>query len=135
MGKKQFEIAELKLLVDAIPSSKFITEKKSNELIRKLTGFSSDYEAAQLKRLDRFGREIQIQKSNKEGWSVTNVDVALSDQFYGWIFSLGTKIRIIEPGKVAAGFADEMRAVGGLYESEPDDIEMCDTVTIVWGIE
>ncbi len=135
MGKKQFEIAELKLLVDAIPSSKFITEKKSNELIRKLTGFSSDYEAAQLKRLDRFGREIQIQKSDREGWSGTNVDVALSDQFYGWIFSLGTKIRIIEPGKVAAGFADEMRAVGGLYESEPDDIEMCDTVTIVWGIE
>ena len=47
---KQFEIAELKLLVDAIQSSKFITEKKSNELIKKLTGFCSDYEAAQLKR-------------------------------------------------------------------------------------
>ncbi len=47
---KQFEIAELKLLVDAIQSSKFITERKSNELIRKLTGFVSRYEAAQLKR-------------------------------------------------------------------------------------
>ncbi len=31
VGKKQFEIAELKLLVDAIQSSKFITEKKSND--------------------------------------------------------------------------------------------------------
>ena len=50
VGKKQFEIAELKLLVDAIQSSKFITEKKSNELIKKLTGMASDYEAAQLKR-------------------------------------------------------------------------------------
>lgn len=50
VGKKQFELAELKLLVDAIQSSKFITEKKSNELIKKLTGFASNYEASQLKR-------------------------------------------------------------------------------------
>ncbi len=47
---KQFEIAELKLLVDAIQSSKFITEKKSNALIKKLTGFASKYEADQLRR-------------------------------------------------------------------------------------
>ena len=50
VGSKQFDIAELKLLVDAIQSSKFITTKKSNDLIRKLTGFASSYEAAQLKR-------------------------------------------------------------------------------------
>ena len=48
--KKQFEIAELKLLVDAIQASKFITAKKSNELIKKLTGFASKYEAKQLNR-------------------------------------------------------------------------------------
>ena len=50
VGAKQFEIAELKLLVDAIQSSKFITEKKSNELIKKLTSMASEYEAMQLKR-------------------------------------------------------------------------------------
>ena len=50
VGGKQFEIAELKLLVDAIQSSKFITEKKSNELIKKLTSMASNYEATQLKR-------------------------------------------------------------------------------------
>ena len=50
VGSKHFEIAELKLLVDAIQSSKFITEKKSNELIKKLTGLVSEYEAMQLKR-------------------------------------------------------------------------------------
>ena len=38
-GKKKFELAELKLLVDAIQSSKFITVKKSHELIRKLESF------------------------------------------------------------------------------------------------
>ena len=47
---KEFEIAELKLLVDAIQSSKFITEKKSRELIKKLENFVSVYEAAQLDR-------------------------------------------------------------------------------------
>ena len=50
VGQKNFDIAELKLLVDAIQSSKFITEKKSNELIKKLGGLVSEYEAVQLKR-------------------------------------------------------------------------------------
>lgn len=47
---RQFEIAELKLLVDAIQSSKFITEKKSHELIKKLESFASNHEAKQLQR-------------------------------------------------------------------------------------
>ena len=47
---KHFEIAELKLLVDAIQSSKFITEKKTRELIEKMTRFASKYEADQLNR-------------------------------------------------------------------------------------
>ena len=50
VSNKQFEIAELKLLVDAIQSSKFITEKKSKELINKLNTFASKYEADQLNR-------------------------------------------------------------------------------------
>lgn len=36
IGSRDFELPELKLLVDAVQSSKFITEKKSKELIRKL---------------------------------------------------------------------------------------------------
>ncbi len=47
---RDFEIAELKLLVDAIQSSKFITEKKSAELIKKLGGLISVHEAKQLQR-------------------------------------------------------------------------------------
>jgi len=50
VASRQFEIAELKLLVDAIQSSKFITEKKSHELIKKLESFASNYEAKQLQR-------------------------------------------------------------------------------------
>ena len=47
---RQFELAELKLLVDSVQSAKFITVKKSNELIKKIEGFASKYEASQLQR-------------------------------------------------------------------------------------
>ncbi|MCR5144151.1 MAG: WYL domain-containing protein [Lachnospiraceae bacterium] len=48
--EKQFELAELKLLVDAIQSAKFISKKKSNNLIKKLEEFASEYEAKELQR-------------------------------------------------------------------------------------
>ena len=47
---RQFELPELKLLVDAIQSSKFITARKSTELIKKLETLVSKYEAAKLQR-------------------------------------------------------------------------------------
>jgi len=50
VGSRDFEVAEIKLLIDAIQSSKFITEKKSNELIKKVKGLVSHYQAAQLQR-------------------------------------------------------------------------------------
>ena len=45
-----FELPELKLLVDAIQSSKFITERKSNVLIKKLEKLVSQYDALKLQR-------------------------------------------------------------------------------------
>ena len=50
VGNRQFELPELKLLVDSVQSSKFITAKKSNELIKKIEGLASKYEASQLHR-------------------------------------------------------------------------------------
>ena len=47
---RDFEIAELKLLVDSVQSAKFITEKKSNELIKKLESLTSKHEARMLHR-------------------------------------------------------------------------------------
>lgn len=47
---RDFEVAELKLLVDAIQSSRFITEKKSSQLIKKLEGLASVHDAKQLQR-------------------------------------------------------------------------------------
>lgn len=47
---RRFQLPELKLLVDAVASSKFITEKKSYELIKKLGRFTSVYNQERLKR-------------------------------------------------------------------------------------
>ena len=50
MGNRRFELPELKLLVDSVQSAKFITDKKSNALIKKLEGMVSKYEARKLQR-------------------------------------------------------------------------------------
>ena len=253
--KKQFDIAELKLLVDAIQSSKFITERKSNELIKKLTGFASEYEASQLKRqvvingrvktmnesiyyvvddlhraiaenkqiefdymswnlkkemekrrnekykvspwalswgdenyymiaydekdrkikhyrvdkmksirivdkrrdgrdmfeefdlasytkmsfgmyggkktnvkiafendkvgifLDRFGKEIIIHEGPEKGWSHVNVDVAVSTQFFGWIFGIGDGVKIVGPDNVVDEYKEKIGAMQRTYKS------------------
>lgn len=50
VANRLFELPELKLLVDAVQSSRFITTKKSNELIKKLSSLASGYEATQMRR-------------------------------------------------------------------------------------
>ncbi len=50
LAERDFELPELKLLVDAVQSSKFITHKKSSTLIKKIEGLTSKYEAQQLQR-------------------------------------------------------------------------------------
>src|SRR5699024_3210050 len=50
IGTREFEMPELKLLVDAVQSSRFITYKKSRELIKKLGSLCSVYEAKTLQR-------------------------------------------------------------------------------------
>ena len=254
VGSKHFQIAELKLLVDAIQSSKFITEKKTKELIKKLTGLVSEYEATQLRRqvevqgriktmnesiyynvdkihtaistnkriqfrylkwntkkelvprkeglyeaspwaltwddenyylvaydeeagkikhyrvdkmdkiiitsekrlgkdhfnsldmaayskknfgmfggkdslvklkikddfvgiiIDRFGKDITIRKSNEEGFSETKVNVAVSDQFFGWLFALSDGVQIVGPKDVAEKYKIKLKEICKKYD-------------------
>lgn len=50
LASRPFELPELKLLVDAVQSSRFLTEKKSMQLISKLETLASVYEAGSLRR-------------------------------------------------------------------------------------
>jgi len=50
VASRDFELPELKLLVDAVQSSKLITEKKSRELIKKLSKLTNTEQAKKLNR-------------------------------------------------------------------------------------
>ena len=50
IGERDFELPELKLLMDAVQSSRFITQRKSDALIRKLEKLASVPQARQLQR-------------------------------------------------------------------------------------
>lgn len=50
LAGRDFELAELKLLVDAVSSSRFITSKKSRNLIKKLEQLSGKFDAGKLQR-------------------------------------------------------------------------------------
>lgn len=50
IGERRFELPELKLLVDAVQASRFISRKKSGELIGKLEALCSEWQAKQLQR-------------------------------------------------------------------------------------
>lgn len=50
LASREFELPELKLLVDAVQSSRFITQKKSRELIEKIETLAGPYDRKQLQR-------------------------------------------------------------------------------------
>ena len=50
LGSRDFELPELKLLVDSVQSAKFITDKKSDQLIKKLESLVSRYDGGKLHR-------------------------------------------------------------------------------------
>ena len=86
---RQFELAELKLLVDSIQAARFITAKKSNELIKKLEGLASKYEASQLQR--QVYTMERIKTSNESiFYNVDNIhqaiasNVQISFQYFNW---------------------------------------------------
>ena len=59
LGSREFELAELKLLVDAVQASRFLTGRKSEALIKKLEGLASVYQAGQLQRQVYVDRRIK----------------------------------------------------------------------------
>ena len=116
-----FELPELKLLVDAVQSSRFITKEKSEGLIRKLGKQTTNENAAELQRhvfilnrikadndaiytnVDRFGTDIMIREHGNDRFHVS-VTVSVSPQFFGWLAGLGKGIRISWPEDVRSEY-------------------------------
>lgn len=65
--------------------------------------------------VDRFGRDIFINKEDDYHFRVS-VEVAVSPQFYGWVFGLGKMVKIVAPEDVRQGYLDMMKGVQERYE-------------------
>ena len=61
--------------------------------------------------IDRFGKDISIRRSDENGYSVTSVDVALSDQFFGWLFALSDGVVIVSPDDVKEKYKEELQRI------------------------
>ena len=86
---RSFELPELKLLVDAIQSSKFITEKKTNTLIKKLETLVSKHDAMKLQRQVFVSGRIKTMNESIY-YNVDEIHNAISEnkkirfQYYRW---------------------------------------------------
>ena len=87
--ERDFEIAELKLLVDAVQSSKFITESKSNKLIKKIEGLASNNEAKSLHRQVYVANRIKTTNESVY-YNVDDIQKAIAEnhkvsfQYFQW---------------------------------------------------
>lgn len=95
---RDFELPELKLLVDAVQASKFISEKRSNELIKKIENQASKYQATELQRQVYVANRI---KTNYDSvyYNIDDLNLAINNNskiqfdYYEWTLNKEMKIR------------------------------------------
>lgn len=78
LADRDFETAELRMLADAVASSRFITKKKSAQLIKKLTSLTTTYDASKLEAQILVANRI---KTSNESiyYNVDSIHNAISD--------------------------------------------------------
>ena len=117
IGVREFELPELKLLVDAVQSSKFITEKKSKELIQKLEKLCCKSDADMLSKyvfiVNRPKTENETVNYNVD--YIHRVPVSVSTQFFGWLTGIGSGMRIVGPEEVRQQYKEYLQDVIQYY--------------------
>ena len=96
-----YELPELKVLVDAIASSKFITQRKSEELITKLLALTNSQNAAKLRRhIYAAGR---VKSENEHGYYIVDaineaIDTKRKISFYYTDFDIAKQRYVTNDG-------------------------------------
>ena len=102
IGNRSFELPELKLLVDAVQSSKFITVKKSHDLINKLEYLTSRYEAKQLQRQVYVAERVKTMNESIY-YNVDTIHTAINDNrvitFHYYQWNIDKKMELRHGGK------------------------------------
>ncbi|MGN0713173.1 MAG: helix-turn-helix transcriptional regulator, partial [Anaerovoracaceae bacterium] len=89
IASRTFELAELKLLVDAVQSSRFITKKKTETLIKKIEGMTSVHQARKLSRQVHVANRIKTMNESIY-YTVDDIHSAISQekqitfQYFKW---------------------------------------------------
>ncbi len=89
LASRDFELPELKLLVDAVQSSKFLSAKKSRELIKKLEGLTDKWSAQDLQRQVYVANRVKsmnesIYYSIDKLHSAINEDRQITFKYFKW---------------------------------------------------
>ena len=113
VGQRQFELPELKLLVDAIQSSRFITRRKSDQLIRKVAGLASRFQADRLRRSVYVANRVKAENESiyylvDELHTAMEQDRQITFQYQEWAFS-GEGNTVVK----------RLRREGAVYEVSP----------------
>ena len=66
--------------------------------------------------IDRFGKEVMLIPDEDEHFTVS-VDVAVSPQFYAWLFGFGTAVEILSPESARRELYERAKTVAVLYET------------------
>lgn len=128
LASRDFELPELKLLADAVASSRFLTDKKSRELLRKIEDLASIYEGKQINRQVYVANRV---KSMNERIYI-NVDIihrAIQEKkqisFRYFDYDLDKKKHYRDGLRVASPFAltwdDERYYLIAFYPKRPDN--------------
>ena len=68
--------------------------------------------------VDRFGTGSEVfYRPDGDRHFVVTTQIAISDQFYGWVLGFGKKAKILKPQKVVDGFTEYLDKVRKMYES------------------
>ena len=93
MGSRLFEYPELKMLTDAVASSKIISAKKSEELVQKLCRLAGTYQAEQLQKFAALSSRVKPY-NEKVYYIIDNIQTAIGNhqqirfQYYEWQYLL-----------------------------------------------
>ncbi len=114
VASRSFELAELKLLVDAIQCSRFITEKKSNELIKKIESLASEPQARALQRQVYISDRVKTMNESiyyniDKLHSAISAGVQITYQYFEWALDFHSAQRIQK----------RYRKDGSLYQVSP----------------
>ena len=100
---REFQLPELKLLVDAVQASRFITEKESTNLIRRLEAYVSKYQAVQMHRQVYVNGRVKS-RNEKNYYSVDDVYTAIENdrqiEFQYFHYDVNKKEVLAHQGKI-----------------------------------